>query len=153
MASIKRAITESKLNSALQRLLDRCPTRTKATGLLTLNKINKEAGLGNSYIHKFPEFIEFAKPLIDEYNASAEKQSVYDFTKPASLTAEQLLKVELNRERRLKARYRQERNDAKKAQATLEALNNILMYRIFELQEELKASTGVVDFTRPTSSW
>ncbi|EDM64706.1 hypothetical protein PE36_22625, partial [Moritella sp. PE36] len=49
-------LTEARLRDALQRLLDGVPTKTKAAGLLTLNKVNKEAGLGHSYIHKFTDF-------------------------------------------------------------------------------------------------
>ena len=44
----KRQVTESKLKEALKRLIAGEPIRTKSTGRITLNKINKEAGLGNS---------------------------------------------------------------------------------------------------------
>ncbi len=141
MAS-KREITEARLRDSLQRLLHGFPNKTKVSGLLTLNKINKEAGLGNSYIFKFPDFIEFAKPLIDEFNASKSKALNDEFSIPGvHLTKEEQLKAELNKEKRLKERYRQERDDARKAKADLEVLNNTLMYRVFELQEELRSKS------------
>lgn len=44
-----RRITESRLHAALDRLLKNKPIKVKASGKLTPNKINNEAGLGNSY--------------------------------------------------------------------------------------------------------
>ena len=136
MSSInKRDITETRLRDALRRLLDGCPLKTKKNGALTLNKINKEAGLGNSYIHKFPDFVEYVKPIINEYNAS-NTQINTEFA--PDITNQEQLKNNLIKEKRLKEQYRRQRDNAKKAQAELEILNNTLMYRIFELQEELR---------------
>ena len=60
---------EERLQNSLSRLLKRKPERVKATGRLTLNKINREAGFGQSYIHKFKSFIdEVANPAIERYN-------------------------------------------------------------------------------------
>ena len=66
--SYNREETESRLYEALARLLQQQPKRVKIKGKLTLNMINNEAGLGNSYVHKFPDFVAYAKPVIDNYN-------------------------------------------------------------------------------------
>ncbi len=142
MAS-KREITKARLEDALQRLLNGCPIKVKQVGLLTLNKINQEAGLSNSYIHKFPDFVEYAKPIIDKYNKDRSKTINDSFSiEESKLTDEERLKAELNREKKLKQRYLLERNDAIKAQKELEKLNNTLMFRVFELQEILRAKNG-----------
>ncbi|HDY7972696.1 hypothetical protein D8T65_07520 [Vibrio vulnificus] len=142
MAS-KREITKARLEDALQRLLNGCPIKVKQVGLLTLNKINQEAGLSNSYIHKFPDFVEYAKPIIDKYNKNRSKTINDSFSiEESKLTDEERLKAELNREKKLKQRYLLERNDAIKAQKELEKLNNTLMFRVFELQEILRAKNG-----------
>ncbi|MFT2092105.1 hypothetical protein [Paraglaciecola sp. 2405UD69-4] len=135
----KRDLTESRLQEALQRLLKGSPKRTKASGRLTLNKINKEAGLGNSYIHKFPDFIDSVKPQIDEFNKNRNALLEVGIILPTlNLTLEESLKADLKRETNLKEKYRQERDDYKKAKADLEALCNSLMFRIHELQQDLR---------------
>jgi hypothetical protein len=135
----KRDLTESRLQEALQRLLKGFPKRTKASGRLTLNKINKEAGLGNSYIHKFPDFIDSAKPQIDGFNKDRNVQLEGGVILPTvNLTQEESLKADLKRETNLKEKYRQERDDYKKARVDLEALCNTLMFRNHELQQDLR---------------
>jgi len=148
----KRELTEARLREALQRLLDGRPTKTRGDGLLTLNKINKEAELGNSYIHKFPDFVVYAKPIIEEHNTAKSKLLNDDFSlTEVKLTEAERFRAELNRERRLKERYRQERNDARKAKEELETLNNTLMYRLFELQQELRSQNDVVPILKGKS--
>jgi hypothetical protein len=133
----KKVITEARLEEALERLLSGSPIRVKPEGTLTLNKVNKEAGLSHSYVHKFKEFVERATPKIDDYN-SAKKQAIEGVSfGEVELTEIEKLKADLKREKSLKERYRLERDDAKAAQKELEALNSTLMFRLYELQEEL----------------
>jgi|TARA_R110002124_G_scaffold229698_1_gene394845 hypothetical protein len=135
----KRDLTESRLQEALQRLLKGFPKRTKASGRITLNKINKEAGLGNSYIHKFPDFCEKATPQIDEFNKNRDAKLEGGVILPTlNVTLEESLKADLKREKCLKEKYRQERDDYKKAKGDLEALCNSLMFRNYELQQDLR---------------
>lgn len=134
----KRELTKSRLQEALQRLLIGFPKRTKSSGKITLNKINKEAGLGNSYIHKFPDFIGSAKPQIDEFNKNRNAQLEGGVILPTvNLTPEESLKADLKRQTNLKEKYRQERDDYKKARVDLEVLCNTLMFRNHELQQDL----------------
>ncbi|WHT04836.1 hypothetical protein [Vibrio parahaemolyticus] len=128
-----------RFQSALDRLLDGKPERVKASGRLTLNKINREAGFGQSYIHKFKKFIEVtANPAIEKYNRELDNPQ-----SPQKETSEQgdmseidKLRAELEREKELKDKYRKELNDVKKINKELETLNKSLMFRVYELQEE-----------------
>lgn len=132
MANSKQ-VTEGRLRNALQRLLDGNPTRVKATGKLSLNKINNEAGLGHSYIHKFVDFVENeATPKIKTYNDKLESPSSSQQTE--SVSEVDKLKAELKRERALKEQYRKERDDSRSALVEVEALNSTLMFRLHELQ-------------------
>ncbi len=135
--SYNREETESRLYEALVRLLQQQPKRVKIKGKLTLNMINNEAGLGNSYVHKFPDFVAYAKPVINSYNIN--RLSIIDDPTLDKAMHSEVDKLQLDkiREERLKVKYRQERNDAIKAKIELEAINNTLMFRLFELQKEL----------------
>ncbi|EMJ7093195.1 hypothetical protein V7942_003839 [Vibrio parahaemolyticus] len=138
---------EEKLKKALERLQAGKPVRTKAKGRLTLNKINNEAGLGRSYIHKFKDFIKKdADPAIEEYNGALddpEKSEQMD-SESEDISEIDKLRAELNRERELKVEYRRERDEAIAINTELETLNKSLMFRVYELQEQLSAE--VVEF-------
>ncbi|EPI3549109.1 hypothetical protein [Vibrio caribbeanicus] len=134
---------EEKLHRALARLQNGKPLRTKATGRMTLNKINNEAGLGRSYIHKFKEFVgKVANPAIETYNAMLDNP---DLSASASLLEDDLdqidrLKNELSKQIELKEGYRIERDEAIAINNKLETLNKSLMFRVYELQQELTDS-------------
>lgn len=128
-----------RFQSALARLLDGKPERVKASGRLTLNKINREAGLGQSYIHKFKDFIkDVANPAIAKYNAkldTPQPPQAKDSDKEDGGEVDKL-REELKREKGLKDKYRKELNDVKTINEELEKLNKSLMFRVYELQEE-----------------
>ncbi|MGI3022767.1 hypothetical protein ACRTDP_21950 [Vibrio alginolyticus] len=134
-----------KLQKALCRLQNGKPLRTKAKGQLTLNKINNEAGLGRSYIHKFKDFVEnVAKPAIEKYNDKLDEpeQSQQMATESEDMSEVDKLRVELNREKELKEEYRRERDEALAINTELETLNKSLMFRIYELQEQISAEVA-----------
>jgi hypothetical protein len=133
----KKVITEARLEEALERLLSGSPVRVKPEGTLTLNKVNKEAGLSHSYVHKFKEFVERATPKIDAFNKTKKQAFEGANLGGVTLTETEKLKADLKREKALKEKYRSERDDAKTAQKEMEALNATLMFRLYELQEEL----------------
>lgn len=88
-------------------------------------------------MHKFKEFVERATPKIYAFN-SVKKQAIEGVNLgKVELTEIEKLKTDLKREKSLKEKYRSERDDAKNAQKELEALNSTLMFRLYELQEEL----------------
>ncbi|CAK1917886.1 KfrA N-terminal DNA-binding domain-containing protein [Vibrio crassostreae] len=133
-----------RLQDALERLLEGKPERVKATGRLTLNKINREAGLGQSYIHKFKTFInETANPTIEKYNNNLNNPTSDCLsTAPTSVEASVVdkFKADLKREENLKVKYRKERDELNARLKELESINNTLMYRVYELQGELSFS-------------
>lgn len=133
-----RNVTEGRLRAALERLLNGKPERIKKTGKLSLNKVNDEAGLGHSYIHKFKDFIDNeANPAIKEFNANDIPQYQELEANNKELFEVDKLKAKLKKEISLKERYRHERDDALAAQKILEAENSKLMFRVYEMQDEL----------------
>lgn len=137
---------EGLLVNAFQRLLDGKPLHVKATGKLTLNRINNEALLGNSYVHKFKEFVAYAKPVIDEYNLNRDKAMTtgLDIELDVPLSEFDGLKRQLKKANELKDKYRVQRNNAIEARKQLEAENARLRFRVFELQQELLDENSVV---------
>ncbi|EGQ8273113.1 hypothetical protein RB979_002655 [Vibrio alginolyticus] len=138
--------TEGVLVNAFQRLLDGKPLHVKATGKLTLNRINNEAQLGNSYVHKFKEFVDYAKPVIEEYNLNRDKAMTtgLDIELDAPLSVLDRLKHDLKKANDLKNKYRVQRNNAIEARKQLEAENARLRFRVFDLQQELLDENSVV---------
>ncbi|EPP2131810.1 hypothetical protein ACUNB4_004705 [Vibrio alginolyticus] len=136
-----------ELKKALERLLAGKPVRTKAKDRLTLNKINNEADLEQNYIHKCKDFVEnVANPAIEKYNGSMgySEQSEQITSGSKDMSELDKLRAELNRERELKNEYRWERDEALAINTKLETLNKSLMFRVYELQEQLSAE--VVEF-------
>lgn len=140
-----KLVTEGRLRAALQRLLDGKPERIKKIGKLSLNKINNEAGLGHSYIHKFEDFVENeAKPAIEAYNSNYDplaEQLKSGTTE--SLSDMDKLRTKLKKEVALKEKYRKELGDADIARKLLEKQISTLMFRVYELQDELRYSNVV----------
>ncbi|MGF1701445.1 hypothetical protein L4D09_14195 [Photobacterium makurazakiensis] len=137
---------EGLLVNAFQRLLDGKPLHVKATGKLTLNRINNEAQLGNSYVHKFKEFVAYAKPVIDEYNLNRDKAMTagLDIELDVPLSDLDGLKHKLKKADELKDKYRVQRDNAIEARKQLEAENARLRFRVFDLQQELLDENSVV---------
>ncbi|ELQ2335673.1 hypothetical protein QTG64_004417 [Vibrio vulnificus] len=136
---------EEKLHKALVRLQNGKPLRTKAKGRLTLNKINNEAGLGRSYIHKFKEFVDnVVNPAIEAYNEALDtpKPSETDKASTEDMSEIDRLKDELKKQIELKEAYRMERDEVLATNDELEVLNKSLMFRVYELQQELTNSVA-----------
>lgn len=142
---------EERFHQALNRLLEGKPIRVKAIGQITLNKINNEAGYGRSYIHKFKTFIaDVAEPAINKHNRRLELLSTKEVTQnsPATMTPtiEDKLRAERNREEKLKKDYKAEVDALRTKVKMLEAINNTLMYRLYELQNQHQ--TTITDIIR-----
>ncbi|MBF4448405.1 hypothetical protein ERJ76_22605, partial [Vibrio anguillarum] len=136
--------------NAFQRLLDGKPLHVKATGKLTLNRVNNEAQLGNSYVHKFKAFVAYAKPVIDEYNLNRDKAMItgLDIELDVPLPELDRLKHELKKANELKDKYRVQRNNAVEARKLLEAENARLRFRVFDLQQEILDENSVVSLIK-----
>lgn len=143
MASVE--LTEGRLRAALQRLLDGKPERIKKGGKLSLNKINNEAGLGHSYIHKFKDFVENeANPAIEEFNKNYDPLAeTLKSEMTEDLSELDKLRAKLKKEKALKELYRNERDDAIQVNKMLEQQNSSLMFRLYELQDEVRANNVV----------
>lgn len=143
MASLE--VTEGRLRAALQRLLDGKPERIKKVGKLSLNKINNEAGLGHSYIHKFKDFVENeAKPAIEEFNNNYDPLvEVLKSEVTEDLSEVEKLRAKLKKEKALKDQYRNELDEVKQVNKMLEQQNSSLMFRLYELQEEVRSNNIV----------
>lgn len=133
---------EIRLNEALKRLLNGKPKNVTIKGNLTLNLLNKEAGLGHSYIYKkqFEDFVKIiATPAIKEFNdnKASKAENLTDFNDSPNDELNRI-KAELKRVEALKDKYRIERNDAIAAKELLESQFNNLKFRVFELQTEMK---------------
>lgn len=142
-----KELTEGRLREALERLLNGTPRNVKTKGKLTLNKVNNEAKLGNSYVHKFPEFVAYAKPLIDEYNQNRDKAMTKGLDVEISgveLDQVDKLKAQLKKALELKERYRLERDNAVEARQQLEHKYSELMFHAHELQEDLNNRSNIV---------
>ncbi|OBU44479.1 hypothetical protein AYY26_17350 [Photobacterium phosphoreum] len=142
-----KELTEGRLREALERLLNGTPRNVKAKGKLTLNKVNNEAKLGNSYVHKFPEFVAYAKPLIDEYNQNRDKAMTKGLDveiNGVELDEVDKLRAKLKEALKLKDRYRLERDNAVEARQQLEHKYSELMFHAHELQEDLNNRSNVV---------
>ena len=138
MMTNKKEITEGRLKAALDRILEGKPQRIELKGKLTLNKINNEAGLSNSYIHKFKGFIEYAEPIIKNYNqGNSGLFGCSVIINNEKLSELELCKINLAKEIKLKEKYRQNAKDKEFMLKSLTKKYNSLLFRILELQEEL----------------
>lgn len=145
--SKSKELTEGRLREALERLLNGTARNVKKKGKLTLNKVNNEAKLGNSYVHKFPDFVAYAKPLIDEYNQNRDKAMTKGLDVEISgveLDQVDKLKAQLKKALELKERYRLERDNAVEARQQLEHKYSELMFHAHELQEDLNNRSNIV---------
>lgn len=142
MAVSKKEITLGRLRNALERLLEGKPTKVKVNAKLTLNRVNKEAGLSQSYIHKFPEFIKEAEPQIVEFNNKFDPDSLLTTNDDSnSDSIMQSLRHNLSREKRLKEKYKQERDDLRVVNQSIVARENGLLFQLYELQQTLEKYT------------
>ncbi|EBF2211680.1 hypothetical protein DJ055_24595 [Salmonella enterica] len=134
----------ARLRAALERLISGKSQNVSPSGKLTLNKINNEAGLGNSYIHKFKDFIENeANPAIESFNANYDPVKAKLLQNKQNLTEKEKHKARMKKEVKLKEQYRQERDDLKTINKELETQISSLMFRLYELQEQLNVQNVV----------
>tara|TARA_B110000211_G_C14076209_1_gene552199 strand:+ start:1013 stop:1468 length:456 start_codon:yes stop_codon:yes gene_type:complete len=151
MASLEVSI--SKLNAALDRLFEGKPFRVKAKGMITLNKINNEAGFGTSYIHhqKFAEWVrDFGNPAIKKFAEEYDPLKIELAEGKEELTEVESLKLKLKKEHELKRKYRLERDEAIAKEKLAKKLANDLMFRVYELQDEAR-SKNIVSIDRVKS--
>lgn len=134
----------ARLRAALERLISGKPERVSLSRKLTLNRINNEAGLGHSYIHKFEDFVKYeAHPAIESFNANYDPVKAKLLQNKVDVTETDKLKNKLKKATTLKEQYRQERDDLQIINKELETQNSSLIFRLYELQEQVNIASVV----------
>jgi hypothetical protein len=142
----KLEVSIGRLNAALERLIEGKPSRVKAKGLITLNKINNEAGFGTSYIHhdKFAHWVEEkGTPAIKKFTEEYDPLKFELSHGKEELTEVEALKAKLKKEQKLKKEYMIERDEALAKEKLAKKLTNDLMFRVYELQDEVRRGNVV----------
>ncbi len=138
----KKQITEARLRAAINRLLEGKPEKVKPSGKITLNRINNEAGLSASYIHKFPEFVKEAKASIANFAKEHGNTYIESLVEHQVDESEvEKLKKKLKTEKRLKETYKEQRDTFKAIADKIVEKEASLYFRIYELQEEISQLT------------
>lgn len=146
-------ITKQRLEDALQRLIDGNPERTPDDGKLNLSRINKEAGLSSGGIYYYSDFVEKARKEIDSFKTKKANPTY----KSGKISVDRL-RVQRDKERELKERYRSQRDDIKKFCDQVIARNANLEFSLYEALEEIEAlqaelnKVKVVEFERGKQS-
>jgi len=136
--------TLKRLEQALERLLKGTPERTTPDGKVNLLRINDEAGLSNSGIYYYGNFVKEAKKRIAQHKLDSNK------LKSDKIFEEELSELDKVKEKlkialRLKKQYLQEKNDQKAINDGIVTQNVSLAFRVRELENEIRLiKTGKV---------
>jgi hypothetical protein len=125
-------LTVQRLEAALGRLINGKPERTPNDGKISLSRINKEAGLSSGGIYYYAEFVEKARNEIEKHNSH---KSVY--SSKSKKTSIDKLRVQRDKERELKERYRSQRDEIKKFCDQVVARNANLEFSLYEALERI----------------
>lgn len=138
----KRLVTEARLESALERLFEGNPERTKPDGKISLKRINDEAGLSSGSIYYYKDFVVRARAVISEIKS---KTNTNNYSVSKSDIAK--LRAERDKQKQLKERYREQRDDIKRfadgviqENAKLHFSLHEALIAIEQLEKELSAS-------------
>lgn len=136
------SITEANLEQALERLLQGVPERTKPDGKISVSRINTEAGLSSGGIYYYKEFLTKARSVISDLKSAKNTNST---TINQSDLAK--LRAERDKQKELKTKYRDQRDNIKKfadgviqENAKLHFSLHEALIRIEELEKELGAT-------------
>ncbi|HHA1179536.1 TPA: hypothetical protein ACOEEO_002061, partial [Enterobacter asburiae] len=97
-----------RLERALERLLNGVPERTPHDGRVSLSRINQEAGLSSGGIYYYDEFVQKAKRAIHERKLDNAVSTI-----ESGKASVDKMRVQRDKERELKERYRTQRDDIK----------------------------------------
>ncbi|ELR64642.1 hypothetical protein C942_02213 [Photobacterium marinum] len=126
---------EAQFRAAFERLKAGKPERTKPTGKITLNKINKESGLAHSYIHHktFEKLREEFSEDIEGLNKVKAKADGEDYVGEAERTIKRL-RDDVKTETRRKESYKSDLKELRVEADAAIAKSAIMAHRIFELE-------------------
>ena len=125
-------ITLKRLEAALKRLIDGKPERTPLDGKINIKRINDEAGLSSGSIYYYKSFIEKARAVI----AGTKSQSTMK-NGLKKLNTENLRK-QRDEEKRLKIKYRTQRDEIKAFCDQVVRKNANLEFALFEASERIQ---------------
>jgi hypothetical protein len=127
--------TEDKLESALTRLLEGKPQRTKSDGKVNMLRINNEAGLSKGGINYYGEFKKRAEVRIALHKKNQIHEQIAEEMSHEETKIEKL-KHERNTEKRLKLKYKEDRDNQKILTDEVIKENASLVNRLYELEAE-----------------
>lgn len=121
-----------RLERALERLLNGVPERTPHDGRVSLSRINQEAGLSSGGIYYYDEFVQKAKRAIHERKLDNTVSTIQ--LGKASMDK---MRVQRDKERELKERYKAQRDDIKAFCDKIIAQNAQLEFSLFEALDKI----------------
>ena len=133
VVSEKGQLTKTRLEQALKRLLDGKPERTPNDGRLSLSRVNKEAGLSSGGIYYYGDFVEKVRAIIHDRKI---KNSISD-SSLGKITADRM-RVQRDKERELKERYRSQRDNIKEFCDQVVSKNAQLEFALFEALDKIE---------------
>jgi hypothetical protein len=133
-------LTLQRLEAALQRLLSGQPERTPNDGEIYISRINKEAGLSDGAIYYYKAFVEKARRCVDSLKRENTNRPI------SNKISLQQIRKQRDEEKRLKEKYRAQRDEIKMFCDQVVAKNANLEFSLFEaleriqrLEDEIKA--------------
>ncbi len=123
-----------RLERALERLLNGVPERTPHDGRVSLSRINQEAGLSSGGIYYYNEFVQKAKRAIHERKFDNAVSTI-----ESGKASVDRMRVQRDKERELKERYKAQRDDIKEFCDKIIAQNAKLEFSLFEALDKIDA--------------
>lgn len=136
-------LTIVRLEQALQRLLDGNPKRTQNDGRLSLSRVNKEAGLSSGGIYYYNDFVEKVRKKIHEIKLD---NSMSDLS-VGKVSADKM-RTQRDKERDLKVRYRDQRNNIKDFCNQVISNNAKLEFALFEALDKIDKLEEIISKTK-----
>jgi chromosome segregation ATPase len=128
---VKSDETRDRIEAAIDRIKQGCPTRIDPTMKLSVRAVQKEAGLGDGSLYYY-------KDLIDQIHRLKHEQSSTKDSRLSMHAAEKAtLREKANKERRIKEDYRAQAATLKEQLALAAADHHRLAYTIFERDKEI----------------
>jgi len=121
-----------RLEQALQRLVDGKPDKTKPDGRISLKRIGDEAGLSSGGIYYYSSFVKRANKVIQ-----SKPQEVNSDKKTINIAREHKLREQRDKQKLLKEKYKDQRNQIKDFCDQVVAHNAQLEFTLFEALEKI----------------
>lgn len=138
-----------RLEAALERLLNGKPEKTPNDGRISISRVNSEAGLSVGSIYYYKQFVEEVRIAIED-----SKRSKSNTTSSKTTVNYERLRNKRDDEKRLKEKYRVQRDEIKEFCDRVVSKNAYLEFSLFEalakidwLEAEIR-SMKVIDINK-----